>query len=146
VTRGEPAKYLLDTHTVIWGLRGPERLSNLALNAVLTGELFISVVSYWETTVKSMKGNIDPGDLPTWAGMALEQLNATVVLLRPAHVVGPSTLPAIHKDPFDRILIAQATVERLTLVSANADVARYCSQKLCVIGRLPSTSREGGAR
>ena len=65
---------------------------------------------------------------------ALEQLAATVVLLRPEHIAAVYGLAPIHKDPFDRMLIAQATVERLALVSGDAEIARYASEGLRVAG------------
>jgi len=64
----------------------------------------------------------------------LEQLNATALLLRPEHVAGVYSLAAIHKDPFDRMLIAQATVEKLALVTADAEIARYAGVGLRVVG------------
>jgi PIN domain nuclease of toxin-antitoxin system len=126
--------WLLDTHTALWALDRPEALSNAARNAVSSGPNFLSVVSYWEVMVKSMKGTLDVGDPRVWWQEALEQLAATVVPLRPEHVSAVFGLPQIHKDPFDRMLIAQATVEGLALVSMDGKVARYASKGLRVVG------------
>ena len=126
--------YLLDTHTAIWALDRPEALSALARNAVITGPNVLSVVSYWEVMIKSMKGTLDVGDPRAWWFDALEQLAATPQFLRPEHVAAVYRLPPIHKDPFDRMLIAQATVERLALVTADGKIARYGSERLRVIG------------
>jgi PIN domain nuclease of toxin-antitoxin system len=126
--------FLLDTHTLIWTLREPEKLSADAENAIAAGELFLSVVSYWEVTIKSMKGRINIGDPRTWWNSALEQLAATTLHLRPDHVSGLTSLPPIHKDPFDRMLIAQASVEGLTLVSRDANVAQYASKTIRIVG------------
>ncbi len=125
---------MLDTHTLIWALREPEKLSADAENAIADGELFLSVVSYWEATIKSMKGKIEIGEPRTWWAMALEQLAASTLHLRPDHVSGLPSLPLIHKDPFDRMLIAQASVEGLTLVSMDATVAQYASKTVRVVG------------
>jgi PIN domain nuclease of toxin-antitoxin system len=124
---------LLDTHTAIWALLRPEALSASALTVVSAGPNFLSVVSYWEVMIKSMDGTVDVGDPRVWWQEALEQLAATVLTLRPAHVAAVHGLPPIHKDPFDRILIAQATVEGLALVSSDSQIARYAGNGLRVI-------------
>ncbi len=117
--------YLLDTHAILWALDQPERLSAGARSAVLAGRSILSVISYWEVMLKSMKGTLDVGDPRTWWQAALEQLNAAPLMLRPEHIDAMHGLPDGHKDPFDRALIAQAVAERLTLVSADRDMARY---------------------
>jgi PIN domain nuclease of toxin-antitoxin system len=130
-----PARgWLLDTHAALWALERPEALSNAARNAVSSGPNFLSVVSYWEVMVKSMKGTLDVGDPRVWWQEALEQLAATALPLRPAHVSAVHGLPPIHKGPFDRMLIAQATVEGLALVSMDGEIARYGSRTLRVVG------------
>jgi PIN domain nuclease of toxin-antitoxin system len=83
--------------------------------------------------IKSMKGKLDVGDPRAWWFDALDQLAATPLVLRPQHIAAVHSLPPIHKDPFDRILIAQATVEGLTLVTMDAEIARYSSKTLRVI-------------
>jgi len=94
----------------------------------------LSVVSYWEIMIKSMKGTLDVGDPRVWWFDALEQLAATPLVLRPEHVAALYRLPPIHKDPFDRMLIAQAAVEGLALVTTDSKIARYASKGLRVIG------------
>jgi PIN domain nuclease of toxin-antitoxin system len=94
----------------------------------------LSVVSYWEVVLKSMKGTLDVGDPRAWWVDALEQLVATPLLLRPQHIAAVYSLPPIHKDPFDRVLIAQAAAEGMALVSCDGEVARYASKNLRVIG------------
>ncbi len=126
--------HLLDTHTLIWALKEPERLSATACAAVRRGPNVLSVVSYWEIMLKSMKGALGVGDPRTWWQDALNQLAAAALPLRPAHVNSLRDLPPIHKDPFERMLIAQATVEGLALVSMDANAARYASANLRVIG------------
>ncbi|MGA2046882.1 MAG: type II toxin-antitoxin system VapC family toxin [Terracidiphilus sp.] len=126
--------YLLDTHTALWALDRPEALSDEARSAAGSGPNFLSVVSYWEVMLKSMKGKLEVGDPRVWWQEALQQLAATVVLLRPEHIAAVHGLPPIHKDPFDRVLIAQASVEGLTLVSVDGKIAQYGSPSLRVIG------------
>ena len=130
-----PARgYLLDTHTAIWALNTPELLTVSARKAVLSGPNVLSVVTYWEVMLKSMKGKLDVGDPRAWWFDALDQLAATPLLLRPQHVAGVYALPPIHKDPFDRMLIAQATAEGLALVTTDGEIARYASKILRVVG------------
>ena len=93
----------------------------------------LSVVVYWEVMIKSMKGKLDVGDPRAWWFDALDQLAATPLVLRPQHIAAVHSLPPIHKDTFDRMLIAQATVEGLALVSSDADIARYVSKGLRVV-------------
>jgi PIN domain nuclease of toxin-antitoxin system len=126
--------FLLDTHAVLWALDRPEALGDAARAAVSSGPNFLSVVTYWEVMIKSMKGKLGVGDPRGWWLEALQQLAATVLLLRPEHVATVYGLPAIHKDPFDRMLIAQATVEGLALVSMDGVIARYASERLRVVG------------
>jgi PIN domain nuclease of toxin-antitoxin system len=117
--------YLLDTHTALWALERPEALSTAARKAASEGPNLLSVVTYWEVTIKSMKGKVDVGDPRLWWRQALEQLFATPVPVRPEHVSAVNDLPPIHQDPFDRLLIAQAVVERLALVTSDSDIAQY---------------------
>lgn len=125
--------FLLDTHTALWAVGQPEALSTGARRAVLAGPNFLSAVSYWEVVIKCMKGTLDVGDPRLWWAETLEKLVARPLPLRPDHVGALWTLPPLHKDPFDRILIAQARLEGLTLVSADAEVARYSPAGLQVI-------------
>jgi PIN domain nuclease of toxin-antitoxin system len=128
------ASYLLDTHTAIWALDTPEALTASARKAVLTGPNVLSVITYWEVMLKSMKGTLDVGDPRAWWFDALEQLVATPLPLRPQHVARVYTLPPIHKDPFDRMLIAQAGSEGLALVSMDSEIAQYASGDLRIVG------------
>ncbi len=125
--------HLLDTSTTLFALERPDALTPAALKAVASGPNVLSLVSYWEVMLKSMKGNLDVSDPRLWWQEALEQLNARVLALKPEHISAIHSLPPIHKDPFDRILIAQATVEGLALVSRDRNIARYASKNLRVI-------------
>jgi PIN domain nuclease of toxin-antitoxin system len=125
---------LLDTHTAIFSMHQSKSLSAAAKEAVARGPNYLSVISYWEVMIKSMKGTLDVGDPRAWWSDALEQLAATPLLLRPQHIGQLHTLPPIHKDPFDRILVAQATVEGLTLVTSDKTLARYAGDGLRVVG------------
>jgi PIN domain nuclease of toxin-antitoxin system len=126
--------YLLDTHAIIFSMRQSSALSISAKSAIAEGPNFISILSYWEVMLKSMKGNLDVGDPRAWWLDALDQLAATPLPLRPQHIAALYALPPIHKDPFDRMLIAQAAAEGLTLVSMDGEIAHYASKRLRVVG------------
>jgi PIN domain nuclease of toxin-antitoxin system len=117
--------YLLDTSTMIWSLASPERLSPAARKAVRAGPLVLSVVAYWEIAIKSRKGLIAPADPVNWWARATEMLGGSILSIRASHVSSLSVLEEIHKDPFDRMLIAQAIAEGLALVTSDEQIRRY---------------------
>jgi PIN domain nuclease of toxin-antitoxin system len=125
--------YLLDTHAAIFSLRQSSALPIAAKAAIATGPNYLSVISYWEVVLKSMKNTLDVGDPRAWWTDALEQLVATPLLLRPQHIAGVCGLPPIHKDPFARLLIAQAALEGLVLVTMDGEIAQYASENLRVV-------------
>lgn len=120
-------------NTALIALAEPDRLRDAVRTAILGGANVLSVVSYWEVVLKTMKGNLKVGDPRTWWLDALEQLAATTLVLRPEHIAGVYGLPPIHKDPFDRVLIAQATVEDLTLVTTDDLIPQYACEGLRVL-------------
>ncbi len=126
--------FLLDTNALLFALATPERLSAEARAAVGAGPNLLSVVSYWEVLLKSMKGKLDVGDPREWWQDAVEQLAAAQLTLRAEHIAGVYALQPHHQDPFDRVLIAQAIAEDLTLVTADAEIARYADAGLVVLG------------
>jgi PIN domain nuclease of toxin-antitoxin system len=125
--------HLLDTNTALIALTHPERLSTRVRKAILAGPNVLSAIVYWEVLLKSMKGALDVGEPRTWWADTLEQLAATPLALRPEHVTEVYALPPIHKDPFDRILIAQAIVEDLTLLTTDGEIRRYASKRFRVV-------------
>jgi PIN domain nuclease of toxin-antitoxin system len=96
-------------------------------------ETSLSAVVYWEVMLKSMEGMLEVGDPRTWWLDALDQMAATSMPLRPEHVAAVYHLPPIHRDPFDRVLVAQATVEELILVTTDGEISRYASERFRVI-------------
>jgi PIN domain nuclease of toxin-antitoxin system len=124
---------LLDTNVALIALSDPDRLPDRVSEALLAGPNILSAVCYWEVVTKAMKGTLHVGDMRAWWQDALEQLAATPLALRSEHVTELSGLPPLHKDPFDRILIAQATAEGLTLVTLDTEMPLYASARLRVI-------------
>jgi PIN domain nuclease of toxin-antitoxin system len=125
--------YLLDTSAALVGLTDPDRLPAAVRRAMLTGPNVLSVISYWEVVLKSMKGSLKVGDPRTWWRDALDQLAATPLALRAEHVAEVQALAPLHKDPFDRVLMAQATAEELGLVTIDGEIRRYASRRLRVV-------------
>lgn len=122
---GAKSAHLLDTSTLLWALGTPERLSARARRLVETGENVVSVASYWEVVIKTQKGLLSIPDLATWWRRATELTTARVLNVRSSHITALAALPMLHKDPFDRILIAQAIAEGLALVTNDASIGEY---------------------
>jgi PIN domain nuclease of toxin-antitoxin system len=120
-------KYLLDTHLLMWAVREPERLSIEArkLLANMENELVFSVVSIWEAAIKSGLGKASFETDPRLLRRRLLDNAYSELSLFSTHAVAIDLLPPIHKDPFDRILVAQARVEGIVLLTADPVVARY---------------------
>ena len=117
--------HLLDTSTLLWALGEPERLSPRARRLVDSGENVVSVASYWEVVIKTQKGLLSIADLPTWWRRATDLTAARVLQIRGSHVSALAALPMLHKDPFDRILIAQAVAEGLGVVTNDGLMSGY---------------------
>jgi len=122
---GARTAHLLDTSTLLWALGSPERLSPRSRRLVDGGENVVSVASYWEVVIKTQKGLLTIADLATWWRRATELMAARVLPIRASHVTALAALPMLHKDPFDRILIAQAVAEGLGLVTSDESIAGY---------------------
>jgi len=117
--------HLLDTSTLLWALGAPERLSAGARRRIESGENVVSVASYWEVVIKTQKGLLKIADLASWWRQATELVSARVLPIRASHVGTLASLPMLHKDPFDRILIAQSIAERLDLVTNDGPIKEY---------------------
>jgi PIN domain nuclease of toxin-antitoxin system len=122
--------YLLDTNVALLAGFRSAALSASVRRAIQRGPNHLSVVSYWEVMLKSSQGRLEVGDPRSWWRSALEQLAATPLLLRAEHVDAIYELPPLHQDPFDRVLIAQATVEELALVTTDREIPKYASARL----------------
>ena len=119
------APHLLDTSTLLWALGAPDKLSTRARSLVEAGENVVSVASYWEIVIKTDKGLLTIPDVGTWWRRAIDLVAARVLPIRASHVTALSALPRLHKDPFDRILIAQAVAEGLDLVTSDDSIKAY---------------------
>lgn len=117
--------YLLDTHAIIWYVSGSTELSQTAKDIMETKRCFFSFASLWEIAIKQAKGtlqfNIDIPKLKT----VLE--DEEFIYLPPTEFDAEAikALPDIHKDPFDRLLIAQAIENNLTIVTTDPKILQY---------------------
>src|SRR5437899_8189422 len=121
---------LLDTRPLLWALGSPERLSPRARRVVDAGENIVSVASYWEVVIKTQKGLLTIADLATWWRRATDLTAARVLPIRASHVTALAVLPMLHRDPFDRILIAQAVAEGLNFVTNDEPLSQYPVQTI----------------
>jgi PIN domain nuclease of toxin-antitoxin system len=122
--------HLLDTVTLVWALGSPERLPSHVRRLVDAGENVLSVGSYWEIVIKTQKGLLSISDLSSWWRLATELTEARVLPIRASHVTALAALPMLHRDPFDRILIAQAIAEGLDLVTNDEPIRAYPVQTI----------------
>ena len=120
-------RLLLDTHLLLWAAASSKRLSREARDLIEDdgNEVHFSAASMWEIAVKSALGRgdfrIDVAAMST----ALPAMGLAGLPVTAAHAVAVTRLPAIHRDPFDRLLIAQSITEPLVLVTNDAVLARY---------------------
>lgn len=120
-------KLLLDTQLLLWAAGCPERLSTDARKQLENpkNELLFSAASFWEIAIKSSLGRDDFRVVPRLLRRALLDNGYTELPVTSEHAVSIDALPQLHKDPFDRILLAQALIEGITLLTADAQLARY---------------------
>jgi PIN domain nuclease of toxin-antitoxin system len=113
---------LLDTHVVLWWLADDPGLADEIKDRIDTElDVFLSSATIWEVTIKQALGKLGPEDLPErMSGCDLRELPITA-----RHAIKAGRLPAVHRDPFDRMLIAQAQCEGLTLVTRDAEIQKY---------------------
>ncbi len=125
--------YLLDTNVILFALANDPRLPDKLRDLVAGGSNCLSVASYWEVVVKSMKGKLHVGDPRIWWDRALKDLTAIELAIDREHVERVIHLPSLHQDPFDRILIPQANAENVTRLTTDSEVAAYASHGYRVI-------------
>ncbi|MGH2546694.1 MAG: type II toxin-antitoxin system VapC family toxin [Actinomycetota bacterium] len=121
-------RLLLDTHALLWWITDDDQLSEKAGEAIADGanDVYLSAASAWEIAIKAGLGRIRlPGDAWTFTPDQLERNAFQALPVHVAHAVAVITLPDVHRDPFDRMLVAQAMTEGLTIVSGDQDLSRY---------------------
>ena len=114
---------LCDTHILLWALSEPERLPRDARAYLERAEVFVSSASVWEISIKASMGRIECD--PAQVADAIEAVGFRHLPITAAHAARVFTLPAIHRDPFDRMLVAQALCESMPLLTSDDALSAY---------------------
>ncbi len=120
--------YLLDTHVLLWFSSGDRLLSEKAKSIIENGEneIYLSSISVWELSIKARLGKLRlKKDLKQFITENIVEYSIIQLPVNIAHALEISKLPDIHKDPFDRMLIAQSLVEDLTIITSDEFISRY---------------------
>jgi len=121
-------RYLLDTGVWLWSLREPERISRNAHKVIadLGHEVFLSAVTSWEVAIKSAAGKLKLPEPPgTYVPRRMADQGLRPLPISHQHTLAVFGLPDHHRDPFDRLLIAQANLEDMVLVTADRVIEKY---------------------
>lgn len=121
-------RLLLDTHAFLWWIGDDPRLPAGARSAIGNGanEVFFSAVSAWEIAIKTGLGRVEvPRPLEHFVTEQVRVNGFEVLPVHLRHALAVSSLPGLHRDPFDRMLVAQGMQEGLTLVTGDPEIARY---------------------
>lgn len=119
---------MLDTHTLIWSQEDPSRLPSLAISALSDplNDRIVSVVSIWEISIKVALGKLPLAkSFRAWIDTALADMACSVLPIKLDHVEMLGSLPFHHRDPFDRMLIAQALAENILMIGSDAQFDSY---------------------
>lgn len=129
-------KLLLDTHVFLWLQTEPERLGeHLATVEDPATELLLSAASAWEIALKHSVGKLPLPDPPQrYVPERLSAIEARALPVEHAHALATATLPPLHRDPFDRLLVAQSTLLDIPILTADEAVSRYPVRTLVVTG------------
>jgi PIN domain nuclease of toxin-antitoxin system len=116
-------RVLLDTHIALWWFSADMRLPEAECDRIRSSRCHVSLASVWEVAIKYQldKLPVSPED---FLG-AIDAAAMRLLPIQPAHVVATGKIPLLHKDPFDRLLVAQSMTESLTLLTADARLAAY---------------------
>lgn len=120
-------KFLLDTHLLLWAAGEPGRLSRSAKKLLSdpANDLIFSAASLWEIAIKRSFGRPDFRVEPRLLRRGMLDNGYIELPITSEHALATETLPPLHKDPFDRILVAQAMIEGITLLTVDTLVAKY---------------------
>lgn len=119
---------LLDTHAFLWWTLDDDRLSDAAREVIRDGrnEILVSVASIWEVAIKATRGKLElPLPIDAYVTDRLRRNRWAALAIDERHAIRTASLPMLHTDPFDRVLVAQAMVESLPIVTIDAAISRY---------------------
>ena len=119
-----PQGYLLDTHIFLWSLDETKRLTKEVAKILKDprNRIFVSVATAWEISIKQKKGKLP---LKTTLEECFRKSNFEILEIKLPHILQLENLPTYHKDPFDRILVAQAIVEKLMIITEDGKIKKY---------------------
>ena len=126
-------RLLLDTHTLLWFLREPDKLPpNVQEEIESSGaDAFVSIATLWEIAIKARLGKLQlPGDLAPFLTDHLVRNHVTTLSIHLSHTLHVYMLPALHRDPFDRLLVAQSQLEQLPILTADPLIRQYSVQTI----------------
>ena len=126
-------KYLLDTHTILWFFDSSEKLSKKALDAIvdLHNKKYVSIVTAWELTIKISLGKLKfDGGVENFFSK-IEENGFELLPIKEEHLRQVEILPLLHRDPFDRLLIASAVSEGMNLITADTNIHKYNVPCIC---------------
>ena len=121
-------RVLIDTHTLLWWDSSEERLSARVRDLLRAGstDVAVSVASVWEIATKAAKGSLElPAPAERYIPQRIGQYRWSALPISVDHALRSATLPRIHSDPFDRLLIAQSQVEGIPLITVDPAITRY---------------------
>jgi PIN domain nuclease of toxin-antitoxin system len=121
-------KLLIDTQCWLWWFLSPDRLSRGARDVIAAARepLYLSAASSWEIAIKSALGKLELPEPPVrYVPSRLSEQGMRSLPIEHIHALRTAALPALHTDPFDRLLVAQAQVERMTLMTADPQIIAY---------------------
>lgn len=117
-------RFLLDTHALLWWLADPDRLSAESRDAIMksSNDIYVSAASAWEIAIKKRIGKLQaPDDLE----VQIDENRFTPLPVEIRHGLAVERLPPIHRDPFDRMLVIQAQLEDLTVITRDEIIPEY---------------------
>lgn len=118
--------YILDTHTLLWFFDGDERLSSPAKDIIQTEDnVYVSIVSFWEIAIKQSIKKLKLENSPSELIALTEQQTINILQISPKHLDVIKTLEKIHNDPFDRLIVAQAQCEDMTIITKDLAIPKY---------------------
>jgi PIN domain nuclease of toxin-antitoxin system len=120
-------RILIDTHILIWHLEDDERLSVCHGDVIANAEnsIFVSVASLWEIAIKTSRGKLSLSRPIEEVFREIDGSTVSILSIEPRHTLRVASLPFHHRDPFDRLIIAQALTENLSVITVDGDFAAY---------------------
>jgi len=126
------AGFLLDTHTAIWFFNGDNSLSKTANNIIrdILNPIYISIASVWELSIKIGIGKLTFNGRAAGFIRLAESNNIAILPIKSTHLTILESLPFIHRDPFDRLLVATALAEEMTIITIDENIIQYEVSKI----------------